>query len=86
MSALDKTKQDKVTALYRLQSQNETSWGQIDAVLKTTDDVKMLQVRVRLEDDSIMYFPCRIYRNTYDQLNSLSILLQEFSSLGPETM
>lgn len=44
MVALDKTRQDRIGSLYRLQAQNETSWGQIDAVLKTTDDVKMLEV------------------------------------------
>jgi len=41
---LDKLKQKRINVIHGAQNQQETSWGQIDAVLKTQDDVKMLEV------------------------------------------
>ncbi|XP_039265924.2 uncharacterized protein LOC120341475 [Styela clava] len=57
MSALDKARQDRLGSLYRLQSRQETCWGQIDAVLKTTDDVKMFEEFSSLSPDTINLGP-----------------------------
>nr|XP_026692648.1 E3 ubiquitin-protein ligase TRIM39-like [Ciona intestinalis] len=43
MGELAKIKQRRINIIYGVQNQQETAWGQIDAVLKTQEDVKMLQ-------------------------------------------
>lgn len=45
IKSLERAKQEKLGSLYRMQTQQETAWGQIDAVLKTTDGIKMLEVQ-----------------------------------------
>ena len=45
MGEVDKLRQKRVNLIHGLQNQQETAWGQIDAVLKTPDDAKMLEVR-----------------------------------------
>ena len=45
MEEVGKLTQKRVNLINGLQNQQETAWGQIDAVLKTQDDAKMLQVR-----------------------------------------
>ncbi|XP_076817904.1 uncharacterized protein LOC143463326 isoform X2 [Clavelina lepadiformis] len=43
ISEVNKVKAKKINFIHGIQNQQETAWGQIDAVLKTSDDVKMLE-------------------------------------------
>ena len=45
MEEVGKLTQKRVNLILGIQNQQETAWGQIDAVLKTQDDAKMLEVR-----------------------------------------
>ena len=47
MEEVEKIKQKRVNLILGLQNQQETAWGQIDAVLKTQDDGKMLEVLIK---------------------------------------
>lgn len=44
MEEVEKMKQKRVNLILGLQNQQETAWGQIDAVLRTQDDGKLLEV------------------------------------------
>ena len=44
MEEVGKLTQKRINLINGIQNQQETAWGQIDAVLKTQDDAKMLEV------------------------------------------
>jgi len=56
MEEVGKLTQKRINLIHGIQNQQETAWGQIDAVLKTQDDAKMLEVRLfgnRIRDRKI---------------------------------
>ena len=44
MEEVGKLTQKRINLIHGIQNQQETAWGQLDAVLKTQDDAKMLEV------------------------------------------